>query len=86
MELSFATAVLVFTLTVAANLGGEVVSEVFGQYIAASYEDYLWSGQVPPPQPEPDITTQATMPPEEFHGLIDVMTADRTAVKIGGAP
>ena len=84
MELSFAAAVI--AVTIVANLSGEVMSEVFGQYIAASYEDYLWTGKVPPSPPEPDPVTQAPMSTAELRDLLDVMMAEAKDVRGGVAP
>ncbi len=84
MELSFTAAVL--ALTIVANLGGEVMSEVFGQYIAGSYEDYLWTGKVPPSPPEPDPTLKAALSTEELRGLLDVSLADGKGTGTGGVP
>lgn len=86
MELSFTAAVL--ALTIVANLGGEVMSEVFGQYIAASYEDYLWTGSVPPSPAEPDPALQAALSPDELRNMLDLTMADGPlpAGSGGGAP
>lgn len=82
MELSFTAAVL--ALTIVANLGGEVMSEVFGQYIASSYEDYLWSGDVPPSPAEPDPTLQAALSPDELRSMLDLTMADGPLPTGGG--
>ncbi len=82
MELSFTAAVI--ALTIVANLGGEVMSEVFGQYIAASYEDYLWTGTVPPVPAEPDPTMQTALSTDELRGMLDITLADGPVVATGG--
>ena len=84
MDLTITTAVI--ALSIFANLTGEVMSELVGQYVASSYEDCLWSGEVMVAEAEPDPVDLSSLSIEELHALLDLPSQERSTLVVGGMP
>lgn len=84
MDLTIATAVI--AVSIFANLTGEVMSEMVGQYVSSSYEDYLWSGEVAVTATEPDPVDLSSLSIEELHALLELPSQSRPAFVVGGMP
>lgn len=84
MDLTFTAAII--AVSIVANLTGEVMSEMVGQYVASSYEDYLWSGDVAMDAVEPDPLDLSSLSIEELHALLELPPQIRPEIVVGGMP